>query len=70
MPESCSPFDVTRLDHWGDIVPSLKEIPGMTTTDGDVYFVASDWGANFGSLSSRPRGSQVSGRGDLGNPVG
>ena len=30
------PIDVNRLDHWGDIVPSLKEIPGMTTSDGDV----------------------------------
>ena len=38
------PIDVSRLGHWGDIVPSLKEIPGMTTADGDVYFVASEWG--------------------------
>ncbi len=38
------PIDVSRLDHWGDIIPSLKEIPGMTTADGDVYFVASEWG--------------------------
>ncbi len=38
------PIDVSQLDHWGDIVPSLKEIPGMTTADGDVYFVASEWG--------------------------
>ena len=38
------PIDVSRLAHWGDIVPSLKEIPGMTTADGDVYFVASEWG--------------------------
>ena len=38
------PIDVSRLGHWGDIVPSLKEIPGMTSADGDVYFVASEWG--------------------------
>ena len=38
------PIDVSQLAHWGDIVPSLKQIPGMTTADGDVYFVASEWG--------------------------
>ena len=38
------PIDVNQLDHWGDIVPSLKKIPGMTTADGDVYFIASEWG--------------------------
>ena len=38
------PIDVNQLSHWGDIVPSLKQIPGMTTEDGDVYFVASEWG--------------------------
>ena len=38
------PIDVSRLGHWGDVVPSLKEIPGMTTADGGVYFVASEWG--------------------------
>ena len=38
------PIDVSRLGHWGDIVPSLKQIPGMTSADGDVYFVASEWG--------------------------
>ena len=38
------PIDVNRLGHWGDIIPSLKEIPGMTTADGDVYFIASEWG--------------------------
>ena len=38
------PIDVNQLSHWGDIVPSLKQIPGMTTADGDVYFVASEWG--------------------------
>ena len=38
------PIDVSQLGHWADIVPSLKQIPGMTTDDGDVYFVASEWG--------------------------
>ena len=38
------PIDVNLLDHWGDIIPSLKVIPGMTTAEGDVYFVASEWG--------------------------
>ena len=38
------PIDVSRLGHWGDIIPSLKEIPGMTTENGDIWFVAADWG--------------------------
>ena len=64
------PIDVSRLGHWGDVVPSLKEIPGMTTADGGRLLRRVGMGPHFGSLSSRPRGSQVSGRGDLGNPVG
>ena len=31
------------LSHWDEVIPSLKEIPGMTV-NGDVYFVAADWG--------------------------
>ena len=38
------PIDTSRLSHWDEIIPSLKEIPGMTTENGDVYFVAADWG--------------------------
>ena len=38
------PIDVNRLNHWNDIIPSLKTIPGMTTSNGDVYFVAAEWG--------------------------
>ena len=37
------PIDTSRLSHWDEIIPSLKEIPGMTS-NGDVYFVAADWG--------------------------
>ena len=37
------PIDVSRLSHWDEIIPSLKEIPGMTTGDG-VWFVPADWG--------------------------
>jgi spermidine/putrescine transport system substrate-binding protein len=37
------PIDTSRLSHYPDIIPSLKEIPGMNV-NGDVYFVAADWG--------------------------
>ena len=37
------PIDTSRLSHWDDVIPSLKEIPGMVD-NGDVYFVAADWG--------------------------
>ncbi len=37
------PIDTSRLSHWPDIIPSLKNIPGMTNDDG-VWFVAADWG--------------------------
>ena len=38
------PIDVSRLGNWNDVIPSLKEIPGMTTENGDIWFVAADWG--------------------------
>ena len=38
------PVDVSRLSHWNDVIPSLKEIPGMTTENGDIWFVAAEWG--------------------------
>ena len=38
------PIDVSRLSHWPDVIPSLKQIPGMTTDDGSIWFVAADWG--------------------------
>ena len=37
------PIDTSMLSHWDELIPSLKEIPGMTV-NGDVYFVAADWG--------------------------
>ena len=37
------PIDVNRLSHYSDIIPSLKNIPGMTV-DGQTWFVPSDWG--------------------------
>lgn len=37
------PIDVSRLSHWDELIPSLKEIPGMAVGD-DIYFVAADWG--------------------------
>lgn len=38
-----APIDTSRLSHWGDIVPSLKNIPG-TVFDGEHYFVPQDFG--------------------------
>lgn len=37
------PVDVSRLAHWDDIIPALKEVPG-STIDGDHYWVPVDWG--------------------------
>ena len=37
------PIDTSRLSHYPDVIPSLKEIPGMNV-NGEVYFVAADWG--------------------------
>ena len=37
------PIDTSRLSHWDEVIPTLKEIPGMTM-NGDVYFVAADFG--------------------------
>jgi len=37
------PIDTSRLSHWDEVIPSLKEIPGMTS-NGDVWFVAAEWG--------------------------
>ena len=45
------PIDVSRLSHWDELIPALKEIPGMNVGN-DVYFVAADWG--FTSVLYRP----------------
>ena len=37
------PIDTSMLSHWDEVIPSLKEMPGMTVK-GDVYFVAANWG--------------------------
>ncbi len=37
------PIDVSRLSHYPDIIPSLKNIPGMNVGD-EVWFVSADWG--------------------------
>ena len=38
-----APIDTSRLSHWNDIVPSLKNIPG-TVFDDQHYFVPEDYG--------------------------
>ena len=37
------PIDTGRLKNWPDLVPTLKNIPGMNTAN-DVWFVPIDWG--------------------------
>ncbi len=37
------PLDVSRLEHWDDIFPSMKELPGVVV-DGEVYIVPVDAG--------------------------
>ena len=37
------PLDVSRLEHWDDIWPGMKELPGVVV-DGDVYIVPVDAG--------------------------
>ena len=37
------PIDTSQLSHWDDVIPSLKEIPGMNVGD-DIYFAPADWG--------------------------
>jgi spermidine/putrescine transport system substrate-binding protein len=36
-------IDTSRLSNWGDIIPSLKDIPGMVV-DGKRHWVCMDWG--------------------------
>ena len=37
------PIDVSRLSGWGDIIPSLKKVPGVVV-NGKRYWVCMDWG--------------------------
>ena len=38
-----APLDVSRLEHWDDIWPSMKALPGVQV-DGEVYLVPADAG--------------------------
>lgn len=38
------PIDTSRLAHWDDIFPSLRELPGSIDEDGNNYFLPFDWG--------------------------
>lgn len=38
-----APIDTGRLGNWDDIIPSLKEIPGIVV-DGERHWVCMDWG--------------------------
>jgi len=38
------PIDLGRLAYWGDVFPSLKDLPGSHDEKGDAYFVPWDWG--------------------------
>ncbi|MDH3688098.1 MAG: extracellular solute-binding protein [Gammaproteobacteria bacterium] len=37
------PVDTSRLSNWADVVPSLKDIPGMVVDD-KRYWIVADWG--------------------------
>ena len=37
------PLDINALEHWDDIVPSLKNIPEMVV-NGEHHWVCTDWG--------------------------
>jgi spermidine/putrescine transport system substrate-binding protein len=37
------PLDVSRLEHWGEIWPGMKELPGVVV-DGEIYIVPVDAG--------------------------
>ncbi len=37
------PLDTSRLSNWGDVMPSLYELPG-NVVDGNVYMAPMDWG--------------------------
>ncbi|MDH3473118.1 MAG: extracellular solute-binding protein [Rhodospirillales bacterium] len=37
------PIDTSRLSNWADIVPSLKDVPGIVV-DGKRHWVCMDWG--------------------------
>ncbi len=45
------PIDTSRLSHWDDVIPTLKNIPGMVH-EGKRYFVPADWGQT--SVMYRP----------------
>ncbi len=39
------PLDPSRLSHWDDLIPALRDVPG-STVDGAPIFVANDWGSH------------------------
>lgn len=38
-----SPIDVSKLDSWGDMLPTLANLP-FVSSDGEVWMVPFDWG--------------------------
>ena len=39
------PVDPSRLAHWDDLIPALRDVPG-SSVDGAPIFVANDWGSH------------------------
>ena len=39
-----SAIDLTRINEWGSIFPSLKDLAGSVDEKGDTYFMPWDWG--------------------------
>ena len=38
------PIDLSRIDAWGDVFPSLKTLAGSVDEKGDTYLLPWDWG--------------------------
>jgi len=38
------PIDTSRIEHWGDLFPSLLDLKGSKDAEGRDYFVPWDWG--------------------------
>ena len=39
------PLDPSRLKYWNDLIPALRDLPGMSV-DGRPLFVPNDWGSH------------------------
>ncbi|KRS16415.1 ABC transporter substrate-binding protein [Roseovarius indicus] len=38
------PVETSKLEHWGDVMPALVDLPGNDAENGNVWMVPFDWG--------------------------